>query len=191
MPPPESDREGRLKALVEHHVDFVARVLRGAGTPQAEVDDDLQRTLIVAARRLADVRPGSEKRFLFRVAQHTAAHARRTLARRREVAQEEAPELVDDSSCPEHLTERRRAFKVLERVLEQMDVGARTIFVLYELNNFSTAQIAEILDIPPGTVASRLRRARADFRSKAQQSVQEAEPSVRRSEAGYGRVGTR
>lgn len=172
-----SDREVRLKALVARHVDFVARALRSAGTPQAEVDDDVQRTLIVAARRLDDLHPGAEKGFLFQIALHTAAHARRTLARRREVALEEAPETVDSSSCPEHLTEQRRGQRLLASVLAQMDVSERTVFILYEFENLDMAEIAERLATPRGTVASRLRRARADFRARvrALQSAEEAD----------------
>ena len=95
--PVEVDREGRLKALVERYAEFVARVLRSAGTPEAEVDDEVQRSLIAVARRLDDVRPGCEKRFLMRVALHRAAHSRRSAARRREVAHDEVPEVVDVS----------------------------------------------------------------------------------------------
>jgi DNA-directed RNA polymerase specialized sigma24 family protein len=57
--PTASDREGRFRALVERYVDFVARALRNAGTPRADIDDDVQRTLITAARRLDEVHLGS------------------------------------------------------------------------------------------------------------------------------------
>jgi RNA polymerase sigma-70 factor (ECF subfamily) len=159
-------REARLRTLVERYVDFVARVLRNAGTPQSEVDDDVQRTFITAARRLDDMRPGAEKSFLLRIALHTAAHARRTLARRREVPEEEAPEVVDVSFSPERLTEQKRARQMLDGVLEQMDGDLRTVFVLYEFEDLSMAEIAEVIAIPRGTVASRLRRAREDFRER-------------------------
>jgi len=56
-----TDREARLRWMVDEYIDFVARVLRNAGTPAAEVDDDVQRTFIAAARRLDDVRPGAER----------------------------------------------------------------------------------------------------------------------------------
>ena len=39
----------------------------------------------------------------------------------------------------------------------------RTIFVLFELEELKMAAIAELLSLAPGTVASRLRRARAQF----------------------------
>ena len=91
----EQSRNLRLRGMVDTHIDFVARVLRNSGTPHAEIDDEVQRTFIVAARRLDDIRPGAEKSFLFRIAFNLAAHARRTAARRREVAADQAPEQVE------------------------------------------------------------------------------------------------
>lgn len=161
-----TEREGRLRWMVDEYIDFVARVLRNAGTPAAEIDDDVQRTFIAAARRLDDVRPGAERSFLLQTALYVAAHARRTVARRREVAAEEAPEQVDATHTPEQLTDQKRARQMLDRVLAQMDSDLRTVFVLYEFEELSMAEIAEALGIPRGTVASRLRRARADFRDR-------------------------
>jgi RNA polymerase sigma-70 factor (ECF subfamily) len=40
----------------------------------------------------------------------------------------------------------------------------RAVFVLFELEEMPTAEIAEALELPTGTVASRLRRAREEFR---------------------------
>jgi RNA polymerase sigma-70 factor (ECF subfamily) len=161
--PLPAEREARLRGLVDRYIDFVARVLRNAGTPLAEVDDDVQRTFIAVSNRLNDVRPGAERSFLLRTALHIAAHARRTVARRREVPEEEAPELMEAVATPEQLTNQKRARQILDRVLEQMDVDLRTVFVLYEFEELSMAEISEALSLPRGTVASRLRRARADF----------------------------
>jgi len=44
-----------------------------------------------------------------------------------------------------------------------MDEPSRTVFVLFELEGFTFTEIAELLEIPRGTVASRLRRARTEF----------------------------
>lgn len=161
-----TDREARLRWMVDEYIDFVARVLRNAGTPAAEIDDDVQRTFIAAARRLDDVRPGAERSFLLQTALYVAAHARRTVARRREVAAEEAPEQVDAALTPEQLTDQKRARQMLDRVLSEMDGDLRTVFVLYEFEELSMAEIADALSIPRGTVASRLRRARSDFRDR-------------------------
>jgi RNA polymerase sigma-70 factor (ECF subfamily) len=159
-------RESRLRRMVDDHIDFVARVLRNAGTPAAEVDDDVQRTFIAAANRLDDVHLGAEKSFLLQTALNVAAHARRTAARRREVGADQAPEIVDAGGTPEQLTDQKQVRQMLDRVLDQMDPDLRTVFVLYEFEEMSMAEISGVLGIPQGTVASRLRRARAGFRER-------------------------
>ena len=50
--PARLDPQARLRMMVDQHVDFVARVLRNAGTPPSDIDDEVQRTFIIAARRL-------------------------------------------------------------------------------------------------------------------------------------------
>jgi RNA polymerase sigma-70 factor (ECF subfamily) len=152
--------------MVDDHADFVARVLRNAGIPHSDVDDEVQRTFIVAAKRLDDVRAGAEKSFLLQTALNMAAHARRTLARRREVREHEAPEAIDGRATPEQLTDQKRTRQMLDNLLDQMETNLRTVFVLYEFEEMNMAEIALALEIPPGTVASRLRRARADFRER-------------------------
>ena len=47
-----------------------------------------------------------------------------------------------------------------------MDLDLRSVFILYEVEEMTMAEIAAVLQIPPGTVASRLRRAREDFLSR-------------------------
>ena len=160
------DRDERLRGLVDGYIDFVARVLRNAGTPEGDVDDGVQRTFIIAARRLDDMRPGSEKSFLLQTALNVAAHARRTLARRREVGSDQVPERFDLRSNPEQLTDQKRVRQLLDQILNRMTDDLRTVFVLYEFEEMSMAEIADALAIPAGTVASRLRRARADFRAR-------------------------
>jgi len=165
-PPAPRDRDARLRGMVDRYLDFVARVLRNAGTPDAEIDDEVQRTFITAARRLDDVRPGAEKGFLFKIALNLAAHARRTLARRREVLAEEAPERNETFPTPEQLTDQKRMRQLLDGVLDRMEESLRVVFVLYEFEEMNMSEIADVLEIPRGTVASRLRRARSEFRER-------------------------
>jgi len=161
-----SERDTRLRAMVDRYLDFVARVLRNAGTPEAELDDDVQRTFIAVSNRLDDVRPDAEKSFLLQTALRMAAHARRTLARRREVHDSDAQLRIQGPLQPEQMLDQKRARELLDNVLEEMAIELRTVFVLYELEELSMTEIAATLRIPQGTVASRLRRARADFRDR-------------------------
>src|SRR6266567_5900666 len=127
MPQSARDREARLRGLVDDHIDFVARVLRNAGTPPAEIDDDVQRTFIATARRLDDVRPGAEKSFILRIALNVAAHARRTLARRREVTADPALEIPDGGATPEQIADRKQVRRMLDRILDRFHPDLRAV----------------------------------------------------------------
>ena len=172
----KSKREVRLRQLVDDYVRLVARVLRNAGTAEADIDDDVQRVFIAISNRLDDVRVGAEKAFLVQTALNMAAHSRRTAARRRETLTEHPPEIAHGMAGPEELAEREQVRRTLDRILETMDADLRSVFVLFELEEMTTAEIAAILDIPAGTVASRLRRARADFRERV--ALLEAPPKT-------------
>ncbi len=162
------EREARLRRIVDSHIDFVARILRNAGSPSAEIDDDVQRTFIIAARKLDEVRPGAEKSFILRVALNVAAHARRTIARRREVHDGATLDVADTSASPEQMAHRKQARQLLDQILDQLHIDLRTVFVLFEIEEMSMLEIAGVLGIPQGTVASRLRRARAEFRARVE-----------------------
>jgi hypothetical protein len=60
------DDPSRMRLLVDEHYGFVERTLRKAGVPPSELDDEVQRTFITLARRIADVRLGAERSFYFR-----------------------------------------------------------------------------------------------------------------------------
>ena len=162
----KSKRETRLRRLVDHYVGLVARILRNAGTAEADIDDDVQRVFITLSNRLDDVRVGAEKSFLAQTALNMAAHSRRAAARRRETLTDQPPEVADSFAGPEEMAHRREMRRTLDQILDAMDTELRAVLVLYEFEEMTTAEIAAILAIPSGTVASRLRRARADFRGR-------------------------
>lgn len=153
----------RLRALVDGHFEFIGRVVRNLGVGEAEIDDVLQQVFLTAARRLADIVEGAERAFLVQTAVNWAANARRSRARIREVGLEVLPEVPDGGPSPEDLSDRRRAAAVLDSLLDTMELDLRTAFVLFDIEQLSRAEIAQLLGLPPGTVASRVRRARDDF----------------------------
>jgi RNA polymerase sigma-70 factor (ECF subfamily) len=153
--------------MIDEHVGFVARTLRKARVPASEIEDQIQRTFMVAARRLDEVDLDAERGFLFQVALNVAAHVRRTLARRREITGHPAPERIDALGTPEHLTDHKRMRERLDRVLDQMSQPLRLVFILYAFEEMGVTEIARALGVPRGTVASRLRRAQAKLREQA------------------------
>jgi RNA polymerase sigma-70 factor, ECF subfamily len=162
-PPPAS-----LKEMVESHLDFVWRSLRRFGVPSADVDDATQRVFLIANDKLDRIRTGSERSFLIGVAARVASHARRSYHRREaaELGFSTAPP-PEGNPNPEELTQRREDRDLLDRVLDAMPAELRAVFVLFELEELSIDEMAALLTLPRGTVASRLRRAREVFHVQA------------------------
>jgi RNA polymerase sigma-70 factor (ECF subfamily) len=76
------------------------------------------------------------------------------------------PDVPDSQPSPEDLSDQNQALRILDRALATMDIDLRAVFVLYEVEELTMSEIAVALQIPAGTVASRLRRARTDFLSR-------------------------
>jgi RNA polymerase sigma-70 factor (ECF subfamily) len=160
----ESDREPRLAGVASEHFHFIWRSLRRLGVPPHAVDDAAQHVFEVAARRLHEIERGREKAFLFKTALLVATDARRAAARSRSRdGGDGVDELCDAAPSPEESALLGEKRLLLDRVLLAMDLELNTVFVLYELEELPTAEIATLLGIPRGTVASRLRRARDAF----------------------------
>ena len=145
---------------------LIWRTLRRLGLTEDGAADGTQQAFLIAAERLHDIREGSERAFLF----GTAIRLARSSHRRNNRCQLEADmdARVDLRRPAEDATNRRSAVELLDRVLRRMDEDLVTVFVLFELEGMSTPEIAELLQIPIGTAASRLRRARLAFRAAAQ-----------------------
>ena len=160
---PARERDARLKTLLERHFDLASRIIRNLGIPDCDVDDLLQQAFSITADRMRDIDPGKEKAFLVQTAIRLAASAHRARARSREVPTAELPEVSDGRPSPEQTSDQMRTLRLLDGVLGDMDLDLRSVFILYEIEEMTMAEIATVLQVPAGTVASRLRRAREDF----------------------------
>jgi RNA polymerase sigma-70 factor (ECF subfamily) len=159
----------RLAEVLKAHFHTVWRAVRRLGVTEDVADDAAQEVFIVAARKLDAVEPGGELRFLYGIALRIAANVRRARLRRREHVDDEVL-LVTAAHVPhaEALLEQKRMRELLDVVLDELSDDLRTVFVLYELEGFTAREISELLDLPAGTVASRLRRGREAFQASAE-----------------------
>jgi RNA polymerase sigma-70 factor (ECF subfamily) len=160
--------QARFRGMVDAHFSFVWRYLGGLGVPPAAIDDAAQQVFLVAAAKLVSIEPGLERSFLVGTAHGVAANARRANDRRREVQGDIAlASHADHGPDPEQSAESREAAGILDVFLGSLPEELRSVFMMFELEGMTMASIAEALNIPPGTVASRLRRAREDFHEMA------------------------
>ena len=171
----ESDRPApTLEELFTNHYSWVWRTLRRLGVADAATDDAAQQVFLVAANRLDRIAPGCERTFLTGVALRVAANARRSASRRRDEPAEGIAEEHTELPDPEQLLEQKQRREQIDRWLDVLPLEQRAPFVLFELEGFSLAEIAASLDVPLGTVKTRLRLARHAFLKRA--TLEGAEP---------------
>jgi RNA polymerase sigma-70 factor (ECF subfamily) len=88
-------------------------------------------------------------------------NARRSIARRPSVGIEEAESLAASTSADDPLEKNR-----LVQALETLPKDARAVLMLVVVEGYAYQEVADMLEIPVGTVMSRLSRARQALREK-------------------------
>ncbi|MDF2697716.1 MAG: hypothetical protein K0S65_6099 [Labilithrix sp.] len=167
LPASKLDRAEELRGLVREHFSAVWRFLRRLGFDRHIADDAAQDLFFVALRRMDAMTPGHERAFLIGAALRIAVRLKRKDAREVPVEQVQEEDEPDElATTPEERLDDERARKVLYRLLSELEERFRIVFVMYELEGMTMQEIAEALEIPPGTVASRLRTARDDFQAR-------------------------
>lgn len=169
----------RAQVLVVSHFDSIWRLLRRLGVPESAVDDAAQQVFVIATNKLSKIQPGSEQSFLFGVALRIASDERRKARRRHDVTELEESAFRHEGPTPDELIDQRKARALMDDVLEAMPLELRTVFVLYEMEEMTMAEIAKVLGIPSGSVASRLRRAREHFHEYVRRYRAKWEPGVK------------
>jgi RNA polymerase sigma-70 factor, ECF subfamily len=180
--PADAMRRGdRLRSLVAEHYASLWRFLRRLGVPEADSEDAAQKCLCVVANRIDDIAPGKDKAFLFGVALRVAkAWRRQTRVRIDDGGAETLALLPAIGPDAEQQLDDCRARALLDALLASLPLDLRTVFVLYELEELTMVEIARALELPMGTVASRLRRAREVFEAHSRRVRRD----IRRMEEG-------
>jgi RNA polymerase sigma-70 factor, ECF subfamily len=155
------DREAFGRLVYRYREGTVNVVYRMCGDAQL-AEDAAQDAFIRAWEALPRYRHrGTFKAWLYRIALNCA---RDTLRRRRPTADVELLPLTSEAPGPErHVLRRERAALVQKAVL-QLPEASRAALILREYEGLSYKEIAQTLDLPLGTVMSRLHYARSRLR---------------------------
>ncbi len=155
--------EARLRTAFVQHYAGIWRFLRRLGIASDRVDDAAQHAFLVALEAIPRIVPGCERAFLYSTAVRIAYGQRRRTDR--EIATVDVELRPSGVPSPDDLTDQKRAREMLDRLLEHIELDARAVFVLFEIEGFTVPEIADLLGVPLGTAASRLRRSREQFRA--------------------------
>jgi RNA polymerase sigma-70 factor, ECF subfamily len=156
-----------FREVYDEHFAFVWRSLRRLGIREDDASDLVQEVFVVVHRKLCEFEGRSKiTTWLFGICMRVARDHRQSAPVRREVATEATVLTEREDPTPDAGAEldRRRRRDLLERILDELPEDQRTVFVLFELEAMAGQEIAELLEIPTGTVHSRLRLAREGFR---------------------------
>lgn len=159
--PPRPD----FRTLFERELGYVLETLRRLGVARADVEDMAHEVFVAVLKQLDAYDPARPMKpwlfgFAFRIASQYKRKARRT-----EVLGE--PEkVVDGAARPDARYEKERKRRMVQAALDELELDRRAVFVMHDIDDCTGEEIARTLEIPLGTVYSRLRLAREDFAGK-------------------------
>lgn len=161
--------EDRLRQVFADDFRTIWRALRRFGVRPEALDDATQQVFALGAAKLDRIEAGKERAYLLGIAYRVAANVRRIHQRRSELITADADAAKHPDPNPEELLDLKRRRALLDEALDALSREQRAVFVLFELEGCSMTEISEALELPMGTVASRLRRGRSRFGEKARE----------------------
>lgn len=190
-------RKGDLEAfneLVLAYQDVVFRQARYWINDDEMAADITQDTFIKAYQSLMHFNGGSFRAWLLRTATHAAIDELRRRQRRPTFSidaeddngmdQEVASWMADPDPLPEEIAERKQLQQTVQSFLELMKPVYRAAVVLVDLQGLDYSEASEVLDIPVGTLKSRLARGRMILRELIEDARLNAQPVWQDIESG-------
>jgi RNA polymerase sigma-70 factor (ECF subfamily) len=157
------DSAAGLPQLIDAHYQSLYRYAYRLCGSAADAEDLTQEAFGKALARLAQLRdPGRARAWLFRILRNAYLHKARDRRRHRVVPLDAVGDLPDrPADGPPDVDPAR-----LQLALDDLDEAFRTPLILYYFEDFSYRDIADQMDLPIGTVMSRLARGKAYLRSR-------------------------
>lgn len=150
--------------LVERYAEQARRVARAVLGDPDDADDAAQDAFLSALMKLGQYDPARPfGPWLMRIVANSATDRRRRRAVRRTDPLE--PSLVGGGPRPDVMAERAALGERLRAALDELTPRRRLAVVLFDVEGYSHAEIAQVLGIPEGTVRSEVFHARRKLRA--------------------------
>jgi len=153
-----------FQKVYDEYFGFVWRAVGNRGVAAAAMDDVVQEVFLVVHRKLGEFEGRSSLRtWLSAIVRNVVidyVRKRGNQSAGQEALDEHALHSADD---PARELERRSAVQLCERLLSGLSEPQREVFVLYELQQLTTREIAELTQVNENTVQTRLKAARKAF----------------------------
>lgn len=164
-----TDKRRRFEAQVLPHLDAAYRFARWLSSAPGHADDVVQDAVLRAFRGFEAFQGGDPRAWLFAIVRncHVTAMSQQ---RRRAFVPLGDQEFVAPEPGPEEDAQQRDASSTVARLLAALPADHREVLVLREFEEMSYGDIARVLEIPIGTVMSRLARARTALKALTENS---------------------
>jgi RNA polymerase sigma factor (sigma-70 family) len=166
---PGAASQAEVERVVLPHLDAAYNLARWLVRNPQDAEDVVQEACLRAMRFIGGYREGDARAWLLRIVRNTAYTF---LEKNRPAAlSEEFDETLyvsDDRKIPDIEAEFARSAdgQMLQAALEMLPVRFREALILRELEGLAYKEIAEVMEIPIGTVMSSLARGREQLREK-------------------------
>lgn len=159
--------QARFNQTVLPHIDAAYNLARWVMRNDQDAEDAVQDAYIRAFRHFEGYRGENARAWLLRIVRNTCYTAlRQQRAYEADLSLDDMVALPGLASNPETIVLQRLDIARLKAALDELPMEFREVVVLCELEGMSYREIAEIVDIPLGTVMSRLARARRKLQER-------------------------
>jgi RNA polymerase sigma factor (sigma-70 family) len=159
-----TDKRRRFEAQILLHLDAAYRFARWLSSTPGHADDVVQEAVLRAFRGFDAFQGGDARAWLFAIVRNCHATSMAQQRQRAFVALDHEVLMTPDAG-PEDVALEHDASRTVARLLGALAPEHREVLVLRELEEMSYGEIAGVLDIPLGTVMSRLARARSALKA--------------------------
>jgi RNA polymerase sigma-70 factor (ECF subfamily) len=153
-----------MREVFDAHAPFLHRTVVGLGCRAADAEDLCQEIFLIVLRRMGDFTGGSLRAWLYGIAVRVVSDHRRRAHVRREIPTDTIQDGCIEPSQADNLDQRRAEQRLLS-VLDELDEDKRAAFVLYEIEELTIKEVAQVIGCPLQTAYSRLQAARQHVRN--------------------------
>ena len=152
--------------LVEQYRDNVYRLAYRMCGNAYDADEAAQEAFVAAWRALPNFRGDAKfSTWLYRLTTNAAIDVMRREKRHQTVGDGEMIEVADDADSPQETVERTEQQEAVQKALATLSEEYREVLLLRYMEELDYAEIAEVLQLPSGTVKSRINRAKAALKA--------------------------
>jgi RNA polymerase sigma-70 factor (ECF subfamily) len=163
----EQDKLARFEQSIMPHMDAAYNLARWLTGADPDAQDVVQDAYLRAFKFFGGFRGGNSRSWLLRIVRNAFYEWLKRNGRDEAMTHfdEEQHDTIAETAAPDALLLEKADREVLRQAIAELPVEFREILILRELEELSYKEIADVAEVPIGTVMSRLARARDQLRA--------------------------